>query len=72
MKSTYGYVAVEDVRFTGNAIGISTGKDIISLTNAAVVVDGALSASWRFPALRLQLLRWLLPLVIPVLVELSA
>ena len=48
LKSTYGYVAVEDVRFTGNTSGISTDADIISLTNATVVVDGALSASGDF------------------------
>ena len=48
LQSTYGYVAVEDVRFTGNVIGISTDSDIITLTNAAAEVDGALSASGDF------------------------
>ena len=41
LKSTYGYVAVEDVRFTGNAIGISTDADIISLTCLLYTSDAA-------------------------------
>ena len=48
ITSSSGYVDVESVRFTGNIIGLDGDFDIITLQNAAVTIDGSLSASGDF------------------------
>ena len=48
IKSSSGYVDVESVRFTTNAIGISGDTDIITLSSASVAVAGALGSTGDF------------------------
>ena len=48
ITSTAGYVDVESVRFTSNAIGISGDTDIITLSSASVAVAGALGSTGDF------------------------
>ena len=48
IKSTNGYVDVEDMRFTNNKLGVSTDIDLITLSAGAVTVAGTLSTSDDF------------------------
>ena len=48
IKSTNGYIDVEDIRFTGNGIGINGDTDIITLTTQSVAIDGKLDSSDDF------------------------
>ena len=41
IKSTNGYVDVEDMRFTNNKLGVSTDIDLITLSAGAVTVADA-------------------------------
>jgi len=43
ITSTGGYVDVEDVRFTGASIGVSGDTDLITLSNAHVIVAGSVT-----------------------------
>jgi hypothetical protein len=43
IKSDLGYVDVEDIRFTGNLIGIDGDTSLITLTSGSVAVSGAFS-----------------------------
>ena len=47
IKSTNGFIDVEDIRFTGNVIGISDA-DIITLTTQSVAISGKLDSSDDF------------------------
>ena len=48
IKSTNGFIDVEDIRFTGNVIGISGDADIITLTTQSVAISGKLDSSDDF------------------------
>jgi len=45
ITSTSGYVDVEDLRFTGAQIGTSNISDIITVSDAGVVINGSLSST---------------------------
>jgi hypothetical protein len=48
IKSTNGYVDVEQVRFTDKAIGIDVDPDLVNLENGAVTISGSLSTTGNF------------------------
>ena len=48
IKSTNGFIDVEDIRFMGNVIGISGDADIITLTTQSVAISGKLDSSDDF------------------------
>ena len=48
ITSTYGYVDVENLRVTGNVIGLSTDVGIITLADGAVAIDGTLDTTGDF------------------------
>ena len=45
IESSYGYVDVEDIRFTGAKIGVAADIDVITLSSGAVTVAGSLATS---------------------------
>lgn len=45
IESSYGYVDVEDIRFTGAKIGVAADIDVITLSSGAVTVAGTLDTS---------------------------
>ena len=45
IESSYGYVDVEDIRFTGAKIGVAADDDVITLGAGAVTVAGTLDTS---------------------------
>ena len=48
IKSTYGYVQVEDVRFTGTQLGTATDVDLITIADGSVTIAGTVSATDDF------------------------
>ena len=48
IKSTYGYVQVEDVRFTGTQLGTATDVDLITISDGSVTIAGTVSATDDF------------------------